>query len=55
MKATQIKKESPYADFPSYRLRPVIIKGGDDLRQEIIAMQLIHKFKKIFDEEQTEL
>ena len=33
----------------------MIIKGGDDLRQEIICMQLIIKFKEIFQEEDLQL
>jgi len=32
-----------------------MIKGGDDLRQEIIAMQVIKKFKEIFTKENTGL
>lgn len=54
-KAQQIKNESPYGDFPSYKIRPIIVKGGDDLRQEIIAMQLIKKCEKVFKEEGTNL
>ena len=30
-------------------MRCYIVKGGDDLRQEILAMQLIKKFKDIFE------
>lgn len=44
----RIKDVSPYKDFTSYRLRPIIVKGGDDLRQELFAMQLIKKFDDIF-------
>lgn len=33
----------------------MIIKGGDDLRQEIICMQLIIKFKEIFQQENLQL
>lgn len=54
-KAETIKRESPYAEFPSYRLRQVIVKGGDDLRQEIIAMKLIRKLLGIFRKEGTSL
>ena len=28
-------------------MRNVVVKGGDDLRQEIICMQLIYKMKDI--------
>lgn len=48
-KAEIIQENSPYGHFPSYKLRSLIIKGGDDLRQEILAMQLIIKFKQIFE------
>ena len=43
-----IKKKSAYGHFPSYKLRCLIIKGDDDLRQELIAMQLIRKIEKIW-------
>lgn len=50
-----IEKESPYSDFPSYRLRQIIVKGGDDLRQEIIAMQVLKKLQEVFKKEGTSL
>jgi phosphatidylinositol 4-kinase len=37
-KAQLIRRASPFELFDSYRLRPIIVKGGDDLRQEILAM-----------------
>ena len=43
-----IKEKSAYGHFPSYKLRSLIIKGDDDLRQELIAMQLIRKMEKIW-------
>ena len=39
---------SPWGAFPSYKLRNVIVKGGDDLRQEIVCMKVITKFRDIF-------
>ncbi len=47
-KQERFKKESPYGDFSSYRIRQVIVKGGDDLRQEMVAMQLIKKIRDYF-------
>lgn len=49
-KEQQIRQNSPYGHFLSYKLRPIMVKGGDDLRQEIIAMQIIKKLQKIFKE-----
>lgn len=54
-KKEDFQKESPYKDFPSYRIRQIIVKGGDDLRQEIIAQQLLRKLKMIFMNEGTSL
>jgi disulfide oxidoreductase YuzD len=52
-KQESIKKTSPYSDFTTYRVRQVIVKGGDDLRQEMIAMQIIKKVKEFFDREKV--
>ena len=54
-KQESFKKESPYSHFPSYRIRQMILKGGDDLRQEMVAMQIINKVKDIFAREGTSL
>ena len=54
-KYEMIKKESPYNEFPSYTLRQIIVKGGDDLRQEIVAMQLIKKLQALFQKEGASL
>ena len=43
-----IKSCSNFSSFPSWKLRAVIIKGLDDLRQEYLAMQLIVQIKKIW-------
>lgn len=32
---------SPYGHLPNWRLLSVIVKSGDDLRQELMATQLL--------------
>ncbi|CAI5707699.1 unnamed protein product [Peronospora farinosa] len=45
----RIQSESPMGKLPGWNLFSVIIKTNDDLRQEVFTMQLIHKFKSIFE------
>lgn len=47
-KQQAIRTVSPYRHFPSYKCRSIIVKGGDDLRQELMIMQVIRKFQQIF-------
>lgn len=54
-KVSDFKEKSDFGHFPSYQIKNIIIKGGDDLRQELIAMQLIIKFKQFFDEADLKL
>ena len=51
----EIKQNSPFKDFKSYKLINFIAKANDDLRQELLAMQLIKFFDKIFKEENLPL
>jgi phosphatidylinositol 4-kinase len=46
--ATKIKSTSPFKSFKTYHLKSFIAKANDDLRQELLAMQLIKKFNQIF-------
>lgn len=47
----RLRENSSYKNvFKSLRYHNVVIKGGDDLRQEIICMQLIYKIKAILKE-----
>ena len=39
-KAKKIRESSPYGHLPNWQLLPVIIKCGDDLRQELLAYQV---------------
>ena len=51
----EIKQNSPYKNFKSYKLINFIAKADDDLRQELLAMQLIKFFDKIFKKENIQL
>ncbi|CAG9323471.1 unnamed protein product [Blepharisma stoltei] len=46
----RIKNNSSFGQYNSWKLRAIIVKGLDDLRQEYLAMQFIKKLKLIFDE-----
>jgi len=49
-KKERIRKKSPFGNLPSWDLFSVIVKFGDDLRQEQLALQLVTQFHKIFKE-----
>lgn len=40
-KERQIQMSSPYGHLPNWRLLSAIVKCGDDLRQELMATQLL--------------
>lgn len=44
----QIKEKSPFKYFESYCVKSFIAKANDDLRQEVMTMQLITRFDHIF-------
>jgi len=47
-KLERIRKTSPFSHIPGWRIQSVIVKSGDDLRQEQLAMQLISTIHQIF-------
>ncbi|KAF8820109.1 phosphatidylinositol 3- and 4-kinase, partial [Cardiosporidium cionae] len=49
-KRSRLREKSPYGRQKSWDIRCVLVKGGDDLRQELLASQLMQQFKYIFDE-----
>ena len=51
----RVRGTSPYGRRPGWDLRCVIVKTGDDCRQELLAMQLIRAFHEIFGEAQLPL
>ncbi|XP_065198480.1 phosphatidylinositol 4-kinase beta-like [Sycon ciliatum] len=54
-KVQRIRKSSPYGHYPNWQLLPVIIKVGDDLRQESLACQLIAEFDDVWKKENLNL
>jgi phosphatidylinositol 4-kinase len=44
----RLRKKSPHGSRPGWDLRCVIVKSGDDCRQELLSMQLIRTFHTIF-------
>ncbi|XP_065874170.1 phosphatidylinositol 4-kinase beta 1-like isoform X2 [Euphorbia lathyris] len=49
-KKERIRRVSVYGKLPGWDLRSVIVKSGDDCRQEHLAVQLISHFYDIFQE-----
>ncbi len=43
-----IQEKSPYGHLKSYKLRCLVVKANDDLRQELIVMQIINKIQSIW-------
>lgn len=54
-KEQRIRNSSPFGRLEGWRLAMFIVKAGDDLRQEQVAMQLITLVREIFKEEGLEL
>ncbi|XP_050840359.1 phosphatidylinositol 4-kinase beta isoform X3 [Serinus canaria] len=45
-KVRRIREASPYGHLPSWRLLSVIVKCGDDLRQELLAFQVLKQLQE---------
>lgn len=54
-KLERIQQSSPYGHLPNWRLVPVIVKAGDDLRQELLASQLMSAFQSAWTAEKVKL
>ncbi|XP_059433319.1 phosphatidylinositol 4-kinase beta 1-like isoform X1 [Corylus avellana] len=50
VKKERIRKASVHGNLPGWDMRSVIVKSGDDCRQEHLAVQLISHFYDIFQE-----
>lgn len=53
--AKRIRKSSIFGELKTWRISRMIVKAGDDLRQEQLAMQILCKFQQIFKEAKLEL
>ncbi|KAM6995472.1 phosphatidylinositol 4-kinase beta isoform 2-T2 [Tautogolabrus adspersus] len=54
-KVRRIREGSPYGHMPTWRLLSVIVKCGDDLRQELLAFQVLQQLKSIWEQERVPL
>ncbi|XP_022919444.1 phosphatidylinositol 4-kinase beta [Onthophagus taurus] len=54
-KERRVRESSPYGHMSNWKLLSVIVKCGDDLRQELMASQLLQMFKKIWTMERVPL
>ncbi|XP_077363976.1 phosphatidylinositol 4-kinase beta-like isoform X2 [Festucalex cinctus] len=54
-KVRRIQETSPYGHLPGWRLLPVIVKCGDDLRQELLAYQVLTQLQAIWRQERLPL
>ncbi|XP_066424117.1 phosphatidylinositol 4-kinase beta isoform X2 [Molothrus aeneus] len=54
-KVRRIREASPYGHLPSWRLLSVIVKCGDDLRQELLAFQVLKQLQWIWEQERVPL
>ncbi|XP_045074570.1 phosphatidylinositol 4-kinase beta-like isoform X1 [Coregonus clupeaformis] len=54
-KVRRIREGSPYGHLPNWRLLSVIVKCGDDLRQELLAFQVLSQLQSIWEQEHVPL
>lgn len=54
-KEKRVREKSPYGGLVNWKLLPVIVKTGDDLRQELLASQLLLTLHSIWMSEQVPL
>jgi len=54
-KVERIKNSSPYGHLAGWQLMSVIVKCGDDLRQELLAYQYLSLLKNVWKEERVPL
>ena len=55
IEAKYFMASATFREYKTYKLKPMIVKANDDLRQEVLALQLMRKLKKIFKEARLNL
>ncbi len=51
MKEKHLQQASPFGHLPGWRLEHIVVKSGDDVRQEVLAVQIITLVDRVFKEE----
>lgn len=46
----RVRESSPWGSHPNWSMNSMIVKAGDDLRQEEFALQLLYVFNKIWED-----
>ncbi|XP_059167912.1 phosphatidylinositol 4-kinase beta-like [Physella acuta] len=54
-KVARIRETSPYGHLPNWQLMSVIVKVGDDLRQELLVYQVLKRLQMFWMEEHVPL
>ncbi|KAK4037181.1 hypothetical protein OUZ56_029221 [Daphnia magna] len=54
-KVARIRESSPYGHHSNWKLLPAIVKCGDDLRQELLAYQILLQLHRIWETERVPL
>ncbi|CAH2991897.1 unnamed protein product [Chilo suppressalis] len=54
-KLSRLRASSPYGTLAGWRLLGCIVKVGDDLRQELLAAQLLRRLQAVWDAERVPL
>ena len=49
-KVARLRRTSPFGHLSHWALRPVIVKSGDDCRQELMAVQIVSKLQTVFSD-----
>lgn len=54
-KRDKIKRESPYGSLPNWKLLPLIVKSGSEMRQELFVSQFIALVSEIWEKQDLKL